>query len=58
MASIPNENEEVALWKERLRKRMADENISVQEAHDREFADHRDHGIVLELARQTLEAEE
>ena len=50
--------EEVALWIEKLQKRMADENISVQEAHDREFADHPDQGIVLELARQAMAAEE
>lgn len=55
-ASIPPQ--EIAAWTKRLKERMATEAITVQEAYDREFAEHPDQEIVLDLARQWIRQEE
>jgi len=56
MATIGSE--EVAPWIARLKERMVNQGISVQEAHDRELAEHPKLGIVLELAKQAIRQEE
>lgn len=54
MATIPPD--EVRRATEMLRERVAREKISLEEAYDREVAEHNN-AITFELARQSLEQE-
>ena len=50
--------EDIHPWIIRLKELMAAEGITVQEAHDQEFAKHPRKGVTLDLAKQAILQEE